>query len=238
MLEKRPRGSLVEVTFRMPPVDGAVELYLCGDFNNWHTSGVPMTQEPDGSWVARLTLETGKSYRYRFIDNQGRWHNDWDADAYVPNVYGTEDSVVDLAAPLTSANPVRVTARGHVPGGPGQRGRSTHGNGPRGRGPQRSGPSGDGGGSGRGGPGDGPSGNQGGGQGRGRTGGDSRGGGRGGSGGGGGPRGGGGGGGPRGGSGGQRGGGGGGPRGGSGGAGGAGGGPRGNSPGGGRRRGR
>jgi hypothetical protein len=221
MLEKRPRGSLVEVTFRMPPVDGAVELYLCGDFNNWHTTGVPMALEPDGSWVARITLETGKSYRYRFIDNQGRWHNDWDADAYVPNVYGTEDSVVDLAAPLTSANPVRATARGRAPGGQGPRGRSSYGDGPRGRGPQRSGPSGNSGGPGRSGPGDGPSRNQGGGP-RGRTGGDSRGGGRGGSGGG-----------PRGGSGG-----GGSQRGGGSGGGGGGGGPRGNSSGGGRRRGR
>jgi hypothetical protein len=101
MLEKRPQsGSSVEVTFRMPPLDGVVELYLCGDFNNWHTSGMPLSQEPDGSWVTRIILDSGKSYRFRYHDNQGRWHNDWDADAYVPNAFGSEDSVVDLAAPL------------------------------------------------------------------------------------------------------------------------------------------
>jgi len=106
MLEKTPKsGKDVEVTFRMPPIEGVVELYLCGDFNNWHTSGAPFRQEPDGSWVVTLMLEAGKSYRFRYYDNQGRWHNDWEADAFVPNEFGTEDSVVDLAAPLKNVLP-------------------------------------------------------------------------------------------------------------------------------------
>jgi hypothetical protein len=106
MLEKTPRsGKDVDVTFRFPPTDGVVELYLCGDFNNWHKSGAPLRQEADGSWVVTLTLETGKSYRFRYYDNQSRWHNDWEADAYVPNEFGTEDSVVDLAAPLKNVLP-------------------------------------------------------------------------------------------------------------------------------------
>ena len=106
MLEKTPRsGKDVEVTFRMPPIEGAVELYLCGDFNEWHKSGAPMRQEPDGSWVGTLVLESGKSYRFRYLDNQGRWHNDWEADAFVPNEFGSEDSVIDLAAPLKNVLP-------------------------------------------------------------------------------------------------------------------------------------
>ena len=106
MLEKTPRsGKNVDVTFRMPPMDGVVELYLCGDFNNWHKSGAPFHQQPDGSWVVTLGLELGKSYRFRYYDNQGRWHNDWEADAYVPNEFGTEDSVVDLAAPQKNVLP-------------------------------------------------------------------------------------------------------------------------------------
>jgi hypothetical protein len=101
MLEKSAvSGTEVRVTFRMPPLDGVVELYLCGEFNNWHMAGAPLTQEADGSWVATLVLQAGKSYRFRYLDNQGRWLNDWDADAYVPNDFGTEDSVVDLVAPL------------------------------------------------------------------------------------------------------------------------------------------
>jgi hypothetical protein len=89
-------GKDVEVIFRMPPLEGVVELLLRGDFNDWHVSGAPLTQERDGSWVARLVLEAGKSYRFRYYDSQGCWHNDWEADAYLPNDFGTEDSVVDL----------------------------------------------------------------------------------------------------------------------------------------------
>jgi hypothetical protein len=101
MLEKTALNERdVQVTFRMPPLDGVVEMYLSGEFNNWHTAGAPLSLEPDGSWVVTLVLHAGKSYRFRYLDNQGRWHNDWDADAYVPNDFGTEDSVVDLIAPL------------------------------------------------------------------------------------------------------------------------------------------
>jgi hypothetical protein len=97
MLQKKLlHGGKVEVTFRMPPLDDVVELYLCGDFNGWKVRGVPFTLEPDGTWVARLVLEEGKSYRFRYHDNQGRWLNDREADAYVPNAFGSEDSVVDL----------------------------------------------------------------------------------------------------------------------------------------------
>ncbi len=113
MLEKTAvSGTEVKVTFRMPPLDGVVELYLCGEFNNWHTAGAPLTQEPDGSWVATLVLQAGKSYRFRYLDNQGRWLNDWDADAYVPNDFGTEDSVVDLVAPLKKVQHVEPRAGG------------------------------------------------------------------------------------------------------------------------------
>jgi len=97
MLQKKPlAGRNVEVTFRMPELDGVVELNLCGDFNGWQVEGEPLHQEADGSWSATLVLEAGKSYRFRYQDNQGRWHNDWEADAYVPNEFGSEDSVLDL----------------------------------------------------------------------------------------------------------------------------------------------
>ena len=99
MLQKKPlAGQKVEVTFRMPPMDDVVELNLCGDFNGWQLKGAPLEQEADGTWAATLVLDAGKSYRFRYYDNQGRWHNDWEADAYVPNEFGTEDSVLDLTS--------------------------------------------------------------------------------------------------------------------------------------------
>jgi len=97
MLQKKPlAGRKVEVTFRMPPLDDVVELYLCGDFNDWQINAIPLTLESDGTWVARVVLEAGKSYHFRYRDSQGRWLNDREADGYVPNDFGSEDSVLDL----------------------------------------------------------------------------------------------------------------------------------------------
>ena len=90
-------GGKVEVTFRMPPMDDVVELYLCGDFNSWQVKGLPLNLESDGTWVGTLILEAGKSYRFRYHDNQGTWHTDYEADSCVTNEFGSDDSVVDLA---------------------------------------------------------------------------------------------------------------------------------------------
>jgi 1,4-alpha-glucan branching enzyme len=80
----------------MPPLDDVVELNLCGDFNGWQVKGVPLVMESDGTWVAKLVLDAGTSYRFRYYDNQGSWHTDYEADAYVPNSFGSDDSVLDL----------------------------------------------------------------------------------------------------------------------------------------------
>ncbi|HVO37977.1 MAG TPA: isoamylase early set domain-containing protein [Spirochaetia bacterium] len=99
MLRKKPLGGKkFQVTFTMPPMEGVDSLHLCGEFNGWSESSTPMKREPDGSWSATLTLDGGKSYVFRYRDNRGEWHNDWSADAYVPNQFGTENSVLDLAA--------------------------------------------------------------------------------------------------------------------------------------------
>lgn len=97
MLQKKPlTGRKVEVTFRMPPLDDVVELYVCGDFNGWQINGIPLILESDGTWVAKVVLDAGKSYRFRYRDNQGRWVNDREADGYVPNDFGSDDSILDL----------------------------------------------------------------------------------------------------------------------------------------------
>ena len=97
MLQKKfLEASKVEVTFRTPRLDGVVELDLRGDFNGWAVKGVPLSLDSDGTSVAMLVLDAGRAYRFRYYDNQGNWHNDWEADKYVPNDYGSDDSVVDL----------------------------------------------------------------------------------------------------------------------------------------------
>jgi len=133
MLRKKPLGGKkFQVIFTMPPMEGVDSLHLCGEFNGWNESSTPMRREQDGSWIATLTLDGGKSYVFRYRDNRGEWHNDWQADAYVPNQFGTENSVLDLAAQEVMAQ------RRDDGGAPSRRPRSGHQNKPAsGRAPQK-----------------------------------------------------------------------------------------------------
>jgi 1,4-alpha-glucan branching enzyme len=107
MLLKKPLGGKkVQVTFTMPPLDGVETLRICGDFNNWSETATVMMRGADGSWNATLILEAGRSYLFRYHDDKGQWRNDPAADAYVPNEFGSENSVLDLAAPAASAPPI------------------------------------------------------------------------------------------------------------------------------------
>ncbi len=97
MLSKRkmPKGKY-RVTFSMPPLEGVTQLHLVGDFNNWSVSETPLKQGTDGGWSVALTLEAGKKYQYRYFVDGQVWQNDWEADAYVPNRFGSDNSVVSL----------------------------------------------------------------------------------------------------------------------------------------------
>ena len=55
-----------------------------------------MKRRKDGSFRVKVELVEGRTYRYRFLLDGGRWENDWDAQEYAPNEHGTEDSVLRL----------------------------------------------------------------------------------------------------------------------------------------------
>ena len=72
---------------------------LCGDFNDWDDADHPMERSADGGFALTLELETGRLYHFRYLLDEVRWENDWAADRYEPNTFGSEDSVVDLTDP-------------------------------------------------------------------------------------------------------------------------------------------
>lgn len=95
MVEKNPGTQSVVATFRLPPTHHAEVAHVVGDFNDWSETANPMVREEDG-FVAHVSLEPGRSYRFRYLLDGLRWENDWNADSYVPNPYGGDDSVIDL----------------------------------------------------------------------------------------------------------------------------------------------
>ncbi|MEA3334899.1 MAG: isoamylase early set domain-containing protein [Chloroflexota bacterium] len=89
-------GSSCRVTFALPAEVEAGSAALCGDFNDWDSTASPMTQRKDGRFSVTVSLKPGSDYRFKYLVDGERWENDWDADAYMPNEHGGEDSVVKV----------------------------------------------------------------------------------------------------------------------------------------------
>jgi 1,4-alpha-glucan branching enzyme len=95
VIEVRPgRPGWAEVTFRHPCDQGQVA--VTGEFNQWQTDALPLTPGDDGFHTATVEVPVGRRYRFRYVLDDDRWENDWGADAYVPNEFGGDDSVLDL----------------------------------------------------------------------------------------------------------------------------------------------
>jgi len=85
-----------QVTFELPPEVNAQAVCLCGEFNSWDTTSHPMERRADGSFSLTLALEPGRQYRFRYLLDGERWENDWAADGYIANSFGSEDSLVQV----------------------------------------------------------------------------------------------------------------------------------------------
>src|SRR5664279_6074053 len=96
---KRRGTSGVLVTFELPACVLAASASVCGEFNDWSPLAHPMARTSSGQLEAVIDLEAGRAWRFRYLLDDERWENDWTADAYVPNEFGAEDSVVDLVGP-------------------------------------------------------------------------------------------------------------------------------------------
>jgi 1,4-alpha-glucan branching enzyme len=91
--------SVYKVTFTVP-AEAAAEaktVALVGEFNGWNPEeAIALKKQKDGSFKTSLELVAGE-YQFRYILNDEKWENDWEADKYVPaGVDATENSVVVL----------------------------------------------------------------------------------------------------------------------------------------------
>ncbi|MEO9147368.1 MAG: isoamylase early set domain-containing protein [Ginsengibacter sp.] len=95
------------IVFKLPAeaVEGATEVVLLGDFNNWSSEkGYGLKKQEDGSYKTVVQLEAGKTYQYRFLLNSGRWVNDYSAQHYVPvSGYSVENCVITVPETLDAA---------------------------------------------------------------------------------------------------------------------------------------
>jgi len=96
LAKKNGKGKAAEVTFSLPSEVQGETAYLVGDFNNWNETLTPMKRADDGSFTTVLKLEKGRDYQFRYLINNDEWHNDWQADRYIENPYGGDNSVVSI----------------------------------------------------------------------------------------------------------------------------------------------
>jgi 1,4-alpha-glucan branching enzyme len=95
VISKTPdrQAGKVRVTFVLPG-DVGDDVFVCGEFNDWSRKANRMGRS-NGRFVATLVLDSGARYRFRYLIDGSRWQNDPEADAYVDNSFGSEDSVVE-----------------------------------------------------------------------------------------------------------------------------------------------
>jgi 1,4-alpha-glucan branching enzyme len=87
-----------QVTFVLPKeaAPEAESVCVLGEFNHWSQDAHPLRRLKSGDFTVTLELESGRSYRFRYIIDGWKYENDWYADRYEPNPYGGEDSVIDV----------------------------------------------------------------------------------------------------------------------------------------------
>ena len=86
-------GTQIEVRFALERAD-ANQVYLCGDFNEWSATNLPMIRREAGRWEKRVTLPPGR-YEYKFIVD-GTWTADPSGAQEVVNAFGSTNSVVEV----------------------------------------------------------------------------------------------------------------------------------------------
>ena len=90
------RKDVCKVTFRLPKVaaPGARNESIVGDFNAWNIYASPMKKLKSGDFAITLELKPGKEYQFRYLIDDNRWENDWNADKYVKGPFGSDNSVI------------------------------------------------------------------------------------------------------------------------------------------------
>ncbi len=110
MIKTRKGKGRASVTFTLDPGVAAQTAAVCGEWNGWSAGADVMHRDAEGGFSLTVALDAGRAYRFRYLLDDQRWENDWAADAYLPNSFGGDNSVVDLTALVQAAPPTAKKA--------------------------------------------------------------------------------------------------------------------------------
>jgi len=105
VIKSRAANDKASVTLTLDPRVSAQTAAVCGEWNGWSADIGVMRRDAEGRFSLTVDLDAGRTYRFRYLLDGERWDNDWAADAYVPNGFGGDDSVVDLTRLAEAVQP-------------------------------------------------------------------------------------------------------------------------------------
>lgn len=88
-----PKRTVCKVTFQIPAEWAEKKAAVVGDFNDWDSEEHEM-EKNDGHWEVTARLKPETKYTFKYLLDGERWENEEDADSFVPNDFGTNDSVL------------------------------------------------------------------------------------------------------------------------------------------------
>jgi 1,4-alpha-glucan branching enzyme len=81
-----------EVSFEFERAD-VTSVALVGDFNDWQAIEMKFNKKTK-KFKTKVRLPKGGIFHFRYFLNDTEWENDYNADQYLPNEFGSENSVV------------------------------------------------------------------------------------------------------------------------------------------------
>jgi 1,4-alpha-glucan branching enzyme len=90
---------VAKVSFKLSKAqaEGAAEVAVLGDFNDWNPEADIMKPLKDGSFSHTVELETGASYQFRYLADKQRWFDEPEADGFVETgLAGAKNGVIAL----------------------------------------------------------------------------------------------------------------------------------------------
>jgi len=97
MIKRAKEGEdKVKVTFVLPYEQGQPAVSVVGDFNNWDAAAHKLVKRANGTRSVSVTLDAGKTYRFRYYAADGVWSNDSEADGYEVSEHGSENCLLKL----------------------------------------------------------------------------------------------------------------------------------------------
>lgn len=82
-----------EVTFELN-VEQASKVQLVAEFNNWQPMEMRFIKK-DKTYRAKVRLPKNQAFHFRYLIDDERWENDHQADAYIANGFGSDNSIVN-----------------------------------------------------------------------------------------------------------------------------------------------